>query len=566
MDFRSNWNEAVGLWKQSGGHTRPVAERTEVHAAPAAARYLLMAAEHNRTGEVATERVLQNLRTMQVTDHGAKHGCLRWYWEEDEPVDTNAAFFVALSLIPLHARYTDRLTETERHLLEAILDDLQIWFAAQCRHRAEYYPNKYLGDLVCGWLLTEATDRQEADGDAIAQRMREAAAYWRQNGWGWGEHLADIYATVCLNELSLLLLLAKRLPEDVHETYYSLFAELLALDDAFGGEPRVPAIRSYAFQQPPRHQRFRDAIPRELPDSDTALPQPGGVHGAILARLYCELGWHRLAPAPQPPVTPQTDIRISCFGGAEAVAHCLPDVRVGSLTRFPLMPSADHPTWGLSWQTFPVALWRPDGDWAFLQWSVTEGGQERCHPAENKKTAYLANTLTPSVNPPITGRTFARQVGGNVLVLRLFPAIPGAAEQIADRLRVVQPSPDWQEGNGGSDWYERLLRTDKRTIQVACVPLPLGTIAPVVRSYPQGTDWQVIRDRSALDGMRLFVTLWAISLDGAIDSEPEWHEPDLPPVPRAPEERAYDLTWRWQSHTWKVRIDPLAPEPLTAIE
>ena len=72
---------------------------------------------------------------------------------------------------------------------------------------------------------------------------------------------------------------------------------------------------------------------------------------------------------------------IPCADNARAVVHLTEDVRLGSLTRFPLMPTAEHSTWGLSWQCFPVALWSPSGVWGFFQWETVENGRRHSHPA-----------------------------------------------------------------------------------------------------------------------------------------------------------------------------------------
>jgi hypothetical protein len=46
-----------------------------------------------------------------------------------------------------------------------------------------------------------AAPEEAADLSAV---MQEAAAYWRDHEWGWGEHLSDCYANVCLVVLSAL--------------------------------------------------------------------------------------------------------------------------------------------------------------------------------------------------------------------------------------------------------------------------------------------------------------------------------------------------------------------------
>lgn len=129
-----------------------------MHPGTNAAAQLVAAAVVERLDEVDAGAVLNALRQMQVTDGGSRHGCLKWYWEEPRPVDTNAAFFTGLNLIVLWLGFPDQLERLDadaRGALEAILTDLSVWFDQTLAHPSRYYPNKYMGDLVCRWLLLE---------------------------------------------------------------------------------------------------------------------------------------------------------------------------------------------------------------------------------------------------------------------------------------------------------------------------------------------------------------------------------------------------------------------------
>lgn len=62
----------------------------------------------------------------------------------------------------------------------------------------------------------------------------------------------------------------------------------------------------------------------------------------------------------------------------------------------------------------------------------------------------------------------------------------------------------------------------------------------------------------------LFVVLWAISLEGPIQSEPIVTSARvIPSVPRRRGEEAWDIDWELPGGLWKVRVDPLAKEPLS---
>ena len=429
IDWKTNWDEQVGLWWQNGqGHTRAVVQLPRVHAGRDAADKLVQAAMAKQLDRIDVAAVLRALRRMQMTGPGEWEGCFKWYWEEEHPIDTNAAFFTGMNLLVLHYAFREQLNDECRGLLDAMLGDLERWFAKAVRERHFFYPNKFLGDLVCEWLLLESLRRDTQD-DAAARIMLEAADYWLTQGWGWGEHMSDGYCGVCLNELSLLLLFSKRLPQAVHEKYRALFADLLSIEDRYDGGVRVPMIRGYAFASSPTHTNYRDAV-RSL-----AAEKAAGSDRPRLQNLFHDLGWHHLVPARQ---KCQQDVRVPCYGGAVAMGHNQSDVRLGSMSRYPVMPHADHPTWGLSWQSFPVAMWRPEGDWGFLQWESQEGEDVRAHPTHGGyHTAYLFNALTRTVSPPAVGRTYSIQHGGNLVALRIMPMIPASWKRLCDRFRLI---------------------------------------------------------------------------------------------------------------------------------
>ena len=470
-------------------------------------------------------------------------------------MDTNAAFFTGLSLLVVRKCFADSLPARARALLDEILAGLAVWFGRAAAERTFYYPNKYLGDLVCAHLLGEALGR--GPDEALAGAMADAADYWQRNGWGWGEHLSDGYSRVCLDELSVLLMLSEHLSADVRRRYEALLAELLAVGDHFDGGPRVPAVRSYAFDAPPRWANYRDLVRRRA----AGEAPPFGNLPAV-GHLLDRLGWHGRVPAR---LARARDLEVACFGGAVATARIEDDVRLGSLSRFPLMPSAEHPTWGLSWQCFPVALWHSQGDWGFCQWEAVERGSIRCHPATDKRSAYLHNALTGEVSPPVVGHTFAVQRGGNLVALRRMPAIPASWEALTDRFRLVGDSAAIERGPSGERWSQWLLRWGNRTVSLCHVDLT-ASAAPEMKREGGRVDWEVRRAAEDLRGRRGVVGLWAICLAGPIDCPPQLTEAGgIPAVCRVAEERAWELRWPWRDVTWRLRIDPLAGAPLAEV-
>jgi hypothetical protein len=508
MPYQRDWDESVGLWKRKGpGHTKGVHDLLEVHEGRAAANKLVAAALDGQLATVAVGRVLAALESMQQVG-GPRHGCFRWYFEEREVRDTNAAFFIGLPLIALRAVWSEQLVDEDRARLERMLSRLREWFDHELAHPSPVYPNKYLGDLVCGWLLAEMVGEIPTE---LPSRLLDAAIYWQEQEWGWGEHMSDLYAGICLDELAMLLLLSRRLPSDVRAAYERLRDELLAIDDLYAGGPRVPVIRCYAFTESPKVEPYRRSIrPWKTEDLEGYFFQP-------LRALACRLGWHETVPAPasRPDV-----IEIDCHGGARARALIAGPLRVGVMSRYPIMEGIDHLTWGLSWQSFPVAAWHASGDWVFLQWEATENGRRRTHPAESKADSYLGNALSEQLDPPPVGVTHSLRVGRTFVVLRQMPRVSPGWTELVDRVRVVNRTGGQPTVRSDGEVHELSMRFEDSSgpgheLRVSHIALG-GTTSPSMEQNAfGGFDWS-IRHRLGDDARGLPPTgLWLWSLNDA---------------------------------------------------
>jgi hypothetical protein len=547
--WQEQWNAEIGLWTRRGaGHTAPVAAAERVHPGTTAAAQLVAAALVNRLDEVDARAVLNALRRMQVTDGGNRHGCLKWYWEEPRPVDTNAAFFTGLNLIVLRLGFPDqveRLDAGAQSTLEAILRDLSVWFDRTLSHPSRYYPNKYMGDLVCRWLLIEALG-QQTERDRVAAEMLESSRYWRDENWGWGEHMSNIYAAVLLDQISVLLMLSRDLPVEVRREYTELRDELLVIEDAYGGGPRAPMIRSYNFDRSPAHANYRDRVRR--PETPSDLTTGNLAMQPVLATL----GWSATVP-PRAPT--QQDIAVPCYDGVVAVARVEGPVRLGTLSRFPLMPQMEHPTWGLSWQSFPVALWHEQGGWGFLQWRSEMDGQNRAHPAERRAEAYLRNALTFDKPKPIVGRTWAIQEGGHAIVLRIMPELYEPWDGLIDRFRLVEPNAKLSVSEPSGPWTQIVLDFGDRAVSVHHISLD-GPQPRMIQRDGGPWDWQIAYDAADLAGRERVANLWAFSLAGRIENAPR--------LERIEGEEAWELTWNLGTTrpTWRLLINPAEDQPL----
>jgi len=215
LDWQSGWNPEVGLWRQEGpGHTHTVAEFAQVHAGPNASMRLLVAAQAGRLGNVHVSAVLKGLLRTQIREEGHNRGRFLWYLEEQSPADDHAIFFNGMSLSALWGAYRDELSDESQDLMAALLREMRFYAMRRVRARGIHYPNEFLGYVLCAWFPCEFLGIDDGR-DELAELMGQAASFWMEHGWGWGEHLSDIYANVLHDELSLLLLLSGELPDEL---------------------------------------------------------------------------------------------------------------------------------------------------------------------------------------------------------------------------------------------------------------------------------------------------------------------------------------------------------------
>ncbi len=507
-DLPLTWNPELGLCRQEGpGHIKEVLDLEHVHVGSISSAYLCMRVQHRAITPEQLLVSLKSLRQMQVLDGGTHHGCLSSYYEEKGTADTNAAFFVGLSLQLLYQNETEWLGEEVRAAIREIVTDLSVWFEHELTSEEgnPRYPNKCLGDLVAGWLAVEVLGRPASDQLLIT--THKWCAYWREQQWGWGEHMSDAYTMICLTELSAVLLYCPTLPEAVRTDFRGLFDELIELSDSFDWGSRVPTIRCYGFEETPRLYPFRDFINATPAGADEVKSGQAGLvtrsYAGAFGYWFHQAGWEIIAP-PVCPVKPWMEI--PCYGGSVARALVRPNIRIGAMSHYPIMDGVDHLSWGLSWQTFPAALWRPKGDWGFWRWTARSGDYVRAHPAIRKSDAYSGNGLTPHVKPPpIPRMNSTLSPEGKLTMERILP-VPDAAQwdEVSDAFCLLDS--DAQITAAG----DRLtLRWPDTTIVVTW----LGEGEPEWKPEAHGGNWEVRYDRAALEEQESLTHRWGLAFD-----------------------------------------------------
>ncbi len=593
------WNPRIGLWRRLGsGHCVSVSKNQSVHSGPEAAMKLLICAQRNDFTGVNAMRVLEGLRKTQFVGNSPNQGGFRWYIEETDLQDDHAVFFNGMSLLVLWAGHSDAFNTAERLLMRDILCDAGQFCLQRMRQDRVYYPNEYLGYAVCAYLAAEFFDDASSSLPEIIERLETSMDYWLANGWGWGEHLSNIYGRVCLDELSILLLFAEKLPDVLHAKAKQLFIDLHRLETEFHNGPRVPTIRDYSFTNIPRGLFYPDLI-KPLPTDMTFEPYLG--EGSRLpvcsapfltaaAEVWYPLGaslhqngWHdklgSMLNHDRPTSTPANDdvepieFTTQCFNDITAHSYVNQNVRMGSLSEFPIMPTMEGLNAGLSWQCFPIATWVQSHLWSYMQWATVENGTKRSHPAREKRTAYLHNSLTDTVIPPLVGRTYCLQHGPELLCLRYMPRLSLRWQSLVDQVRLIHDPSVRMHQNNFEHWCSLEVSADDRRLYYAHTappqwrsPTPVLKPAKAIaesKTHEMTVPWAVEYLADPAISMPIAASIWAVSLDKAIESQPVFQT--LPTTVQAPpnvDTPAFTLEWRMARHHWNVVVDLNSPMPL----
>lgn len=581
MTVTINWLEKfdhqAGLWwNHRKAHVRPLLHLgDQVHPGPDAVSRMIIAGELGQLDQLPVTQIINAIAQMQLKRPGAHQGGMKWYQEDpdDNSTDSNASFFTGLGLITLWFEHQAHLSaQTQATMLEIFTGLRECFLNDKIGQRLFHCTNVIAGDLACAWLLSEILELQDRR-DLLLEEIRDALTYWCENGFGFGEHLSDVYGRVSLTQLSSLLVYAKQLPDDVLVLLKKTINQLLAIDDAFADGPRMPTLRCSALlQSPSRSAKYQPLIAKTFRQGVTPVTheewkQIGNM--PQLAGVFHRRGWHDMVD----PLSPkQQQIQVPCMRGS-ATAFIESDMRIGSLSQFPIMPEAEFECWGLAWQSFPAGYWHKEGDWGFFQWQINEKSVDqqpihRCYPGDFlENDAFRRGSFGPNaVLPPIMGRSYALQNGGDVLVLRIMPMLAQCWDSVTDRFRLLDCPVDMQllESAETGNWRQATIERAQRTISIQHVALTPGSQCVMDREgNRQDYSSTFSRDAFVDNKQRMLITLWGLSSSGKVTEPPHWKTTrQFVPLPRMPNETAVDLHWQWPETNWRVRIDPFAPEPL----
>jgi hypothetical protein len=170
------------------------------------------------------------------------------------------------------------------------------------------------------------------------------------------------------------------------------------------------------------------------------------------------------------------------------------------------MEGVDHFSWGLSWQTFPAALWRAAGDWGFWRWTARSGDWVRAQPAVRKSDAYSGNGLTKHMEiPPISRMTSTLTPDGKLTMERSI-STPDAAQwdELSDSFCLLD-----SDAEISAEGTQLTLRWPDATVVVNW----LGDGVPEWKPEAKGGNWVVRYDRKSLADTESLTHRWELILD-----------------------------------------------------
>ncbi len=419
-------------------HNPSIAHLERTHNLPGTAGYLL---EKVVAGEKDpdTARLLVALRAGRDADPASPtFGCLKWYLEDAAIYDTNAAFFICSSLVPVALFFPERLSPEEMEQLRGVFADVLPWFRRMAESPSLFYPNKCISDaamlLAAGTIAGDAQTAQA--GRDFCHRYLD---YYFRRGTGWGEDHSPVYTTVIME--MLLLILALEPAGDLHDKARHMADALMGWVAFHDGVDAVPSIRGYNFE---RKIEVKYGV-RPLLAGQSLEEAP------LLLRLLAERTGYRYAPAPLQ--TPR-ERRWRTFDEQYSVSYIGEHARLGTLSHYPLMPNTTmHDGWGLGWQSKPAAFIVGREEYGVLEWMTEDDeGVVRQHEAAGSIHDWASRHLFKRVgfHPEVVFA--AHQEGRAAIIFREVHQVHSPTRRLEDRWclshgagRVLLAGRPWEE-------------------------------------------------------------------------------------------------------------------------
>lgn len=368
--------------------------------------------------------MLSEIAKLQDIEPDSKtYGCMRWYREEPCIRDTNGAFFVLKPIVMTMLFCAKEVSESEQAIILSMLRTAGRWFLNECTNHGYFYPNKIASDgamlLAIGTLIRDDTLLSHAQ-----TFWDEWIDYVDKYGWGWGENASECYSSITASALDLALCCLEEHTERFRKLFKarSILMDYIAYHD---GYEFVPAIRTYNFEGLVRNKNLMNVA--HITD-ELFRPQDSGIEYENLATMIL----HQLSPEYVPRPDENSFHTEKIFGNAYAATYKGRNIRLGTVSRFPVMPGCyQNVGWGLGWQSAPVSVLALKHETGFLRFAAVCGEKLHTHPAYDKRYAYLHTHLFSDENIPEIN-TFCNQVNHTAVIVRTVSHIANKASYLAD--------------------------------------------------------------------------------------------------------------------------------------
>lgn len=374
------------------------------------------------------EKVLSEIMKLQDVDPDSPtYGNFFWYREESFILDTNAAFFTMKQLCMALLMCPEKIPEREKKMLLPALDRSAVWFRKECREYGYYYPNKIVSDGSVLMLIARLRE--------VPELLEEAYDFWNkwldytdEYGWGWGENTSKCYANVINDAFETALLCM----DPACRTYARVLEKRQQLLDyiAYHDDYEVtPSIRTYNHTGKAQPGGGLEALTgSNAANGELSVDSQLDENGKLTAGTISGLLLHMAAPAYKPNPDRNRFHRERIFGTSYANTYKGNNIRLGTISRYPVMCGCDQNSWwGLGWQSMPVSAVAMQHETSFLRFAAMADGRMHSHPAagwEDKK-------LFPDENI-IDSYTYSAQEDNCAVVARMVEHIANQASYFAD--------------------------------------------------------------------------------------------------------------------------------------
>lgn len=377
--------------------------------------------------EINGENIVREISKLQDTDKDSKtFGNLRWYREQKEVIDQNAAFFGLQPLALAYILYPERLTQEETKIILSTLEKGGSWFEKECKTGGYAYTNKEAGSGSALLLIAIATQNENLKNSAY-DFWSKFIDYTEKRGWGWGENASKGYAKVT-NRAFEVVLASMNESEELYHRINKLRNSLLDYLEYHEDYEMVPTIRTYNYEGKAKTYGLNinmseEELIKKTVESDEKLGL-FDVYSFIL---------HKIAPKYIYSEDKSNFRKERLFDNSYAYTYKGENIRLGVTSHFPVVPNcAQEKGWGLAWQSMPVAVCAMNHETSFLRFAAECDGKLRTHPTMNRHFSVVNGTeLFADENIP-DEHTFAEQSGNTAVVVRSIKNLANKASYLAD--------------------------------------------------------------------------------------------------------------------------------------